>query len=107
LALGLPQVSSPDFSEWALHSIADSLWAREYYEQQRAKGKRHNTAIRALAFRWIRILFRCWKESKPYDEAIYQRALDARCPKKQLAPQAVELQWKNVAGFLKIAVKEA
>jgi hypothetical protein len=25
---------------------------------QRAKGKRRNTAIRALAFKWIRILFR-------------------------------------------------
>ena len=47
------------------------------------------------------------KERKPYDETIYQRELDARRPKKQLAAQAVELQWKNVAAFLKIAVKEA
>jgi hypothetical protein len=57
--------------------------------------------------KWVRILFRCWKERKPYDEAIYQRALDARRPKKQLAAPAVELQWKNVAGFLKIGIKEA
>jgi hypothetical protein len=39
--------------EWALHSIAYRPWARESYEQHRAKGKRHNTAVRALAFKWI------------------------------------------------------
>jgi hypothetical protein len=102
-----PKFLRQTFHEWALHSLAYSQWAREYYEQQRAKGKRHNTAIRTLAFKWIRILFRCWKERKPYDEPIYQRALDARRPKKQLAAPAVELQWKNVAGFLKIGIKEA
>ena len=59
---------SQTFHEWALHSIAYSDWPREYYEQQRAKGKRRNTAIRSLAFKWIRILFRCWKDRKPYDE---------------------------------------
>jgi len=102
-----PKFLRQTFHEWALHSIAYCQWAREYYEQQRAKGKRHNTAIRALAFKWIRILFRCWKERKPYDEAIYQRALDARRPKTQLAAPDEELKWKNVAGFLKIASKEA
>ena len=107
LALGLPQVSSPNLSRVALHSVAYCPWAREYYERQRAKGKLHNTAIRALAFKWIRILFRCWKERKPDDEAIYQRALDARRPKTQRAAPAEELQWENFAGFLKIAIKEA
>ena len=102
-----PKFLRQTFHEWALHSIPYCPWAREYYEQQRAKGKRHNTVIRALAFKWIRILFRCWKERTPYTEAIYQRALDARRPKTQLAAPAVELQWKNVAGFLKIAIKEA
>jgi hypothetical protein len=74
-----------------------------------AAGQRETAPHRdpCAAFKWIRILFRCWKERKPYDEAIYQRALDARRPKKQLAAQTVELQWKNVAGVLKIATKEA
>ena len=102
-----PKFLRQTFHEWALHSIAYSQWAREYYEQQRAKGKRRNTAIRSLAFKWIRILFRCWKERTPYDEAVYQRALDARRPKKQLPAQTVELQWKNVAGFSKLVVAEA
>jgi hypothetical protein len=34
-------------------------------------------------------------------------AHDARRPQTQLATPAVELQWKNVAGFLKIAINEA
>jgi transposase len=102
-----PKFLRQTFHEWALHSIAYSQWAREYYEQQRAKGKRRNTAIRSLAFKWIRILFRCWKERKPYDEAVYRRALDAHRPKKQPSAQPVELQWKNVAGFSKIVASEA
>ena len=102
-----PKFLRQTFHEWALHSIAYSDWAREYYEQQRAKGKRRNTAVRSLACKWIRILFRCWKDRKPYNEVVYQRALDARRPKKPLAAQPVELQWKNVAGFSKIGIAEA
>jgi hypothetical protein len=29
-------------------------------------------------FKWIRILFRCWKDRKPYDEMAYQQTLAAR-----------------------------
>jgi hypothetical protein len=61
--------------------------------------------IRALAFKWIRILFRCWKDCKPYDELTYQRALAARRPKPKAA-EAVELQWKSVAGFNKITIAQ-
>lgn len=102
-----PKFLRQTFHEWALHSIAYSQWAREYYEQQRAKGKRRNTAIRSLAFKWIRILFRCWKDRKPYDEAVYQRGLDAHRPKKPSPTPTVKLQWKNVAGFSKITIAEA
>ncbi len=100
-----PKFLRQTFHEWALHSIAYSNWAREYYERQRAKGKRRNTAIRSLAFKWIRILFRCWKTNKRYDEAAYKQALAAR-----RAPdphQPVKTQWKTVAGFRKIAAPEA
>jgi transposase len=98
-----PKFLRQTFHEWALHSIAYSDWAREYYEQQRAKGKRRNTAIRSLAFKWIRILFRCWKDRKPYDDAVYQRALAARRTSLPLTTAVVELEWKKVAGFSKIA----
>src|SRR5262245_20675351 len=69
-----------------------------------AKGKSRHAAIRSLAFKWIRILFRCWKQRQPYDELVYQRALAARRPKVQSAAQPVELQWKNVARFSKIVI---
>ena len=70
------------FHEWASHSIAFSPWAREYYQAQRDQGKGHHAAVRALAFKWIRILFRCWKAHTPYDEARYLRAVAARIPKQ-------------------------
>jgi transposase len=97
-----PKFLRQTFHEWALHSIAYSQWAREYYDQQRAKGKRRNTAIRSLAFKWIRILFRCWKDCKPYDEVAYQQALARRRPKPPTQEAPVQLQWKTVAGFSKI-----
>jgi len=34
--------------------------------------------IRALAFKWIRIVFRCWKSNTPYDESTYLKALKKR-----------------------------
>src|SRR5262249_56160803 len=45
------------FHEWAGHSIAQSVWARAYYQQQRERGNDHHAAVRALAFKWIRIVF--------------------------------------------------
>jgi len=32
---------------------------------QRAKGKPRHVAIRALAFKWLRILFLCWQARRP------------------------------------------
>jgi transposase len=61
--------------EWAGHSIRSSLWARAFYDSQRARGKSHWVALRALSFKWLRILFRCWKNGTPYDEQIYIEAL--------------------------------
>lgn len=63
------------FVEWAGLSVRYSFWAKAYYRQQESKGKPHNTIIRALAFKWIRILFRCWKTKTAYDESTYLEAL--------------------------------
>jgi len=84
-----------------VHSLSSSVWAKAYYDRQRASGKPRNTVIRALAFKWIRILFRCWKDHEPYCESTYQRALERH---QQLLGEtsAVKLQWKTSAGFRKI-----
>ena len=66
------------FVEWAGLTIRYSFWANAYYQQQMSKGKSHNTVIRALAFKWIRIAYRCWKNNTPYDESTYLNALKKR-----------------------------
>jgi len=66
------------FIEWARKTVKTSYWAGLYYEQQRAKGSSHQAAVRSLAFKWIRILFRCWKSRTPYDESKYLKALRKR-----------------------------
>ena len=73
-----PKFLRQTFHEWAGRSIAYSAWARAYYQQQRARGKAHHAAVRALAFKWIRILFRCWKKREAYDERVYLAALAKR-----------------------------
>jgi transposase len=73
-----PKFLRQTFHEWAGHSIAHSEWARNYYQLQRHRGKKHQAAVRALAFKWIRIVFRCWKDRVAYDESIYRAGLEKR-----------------------------
>jgi len=73
-----PTFVGQTFHEFAAQSLLQSPWAQAYYQQQRAKGADHHPAVRALAFKWIRIMFRCWKDRTPYDEARYQQALKRR-----------------------------
>lgn len=63
------------FQEFAGASIKYSVWSRAYYDQQRAHGAGHQAALRSLAFKWIRIIFRCWKNRQEYDEVKYLQAL--------------------------------
>jgi transposase len=66
------------FVEWVASSVPHSFWARAFYVSHRAKGASHNATIRALAFKWIRILFRCWVDRTPYNESRYLAALQKR-----------------------------
>lgn len=76
--LRCPKFVRQTFVEWAAHSIPYCYWADAYYRQQRAKGSSHQAAVRALAFKWIRIVYRCWQTRTPYDEARYLSALKRR-----------------------------
>jgi len=56
----------------ALTTFADnsrhtSRWAASVYQRARARGCRHQHAIRILARAWARILWRCWHDRTPYD----------------------------------------
>jgi transposase len=66
------------FIEWVGQTIPRSFWAKAFYEAYRARGGSHQAALRALAFKWIRILYRCWVDRLPYDESKYLMALQKR-----------------------------
>lgn len=66
------------FVEWAGQTIPRSFWAKAFYQSCRARGAPHQAALRALAFKWIRILHRCWVDRVPYDESRYLMALQKR-----------------------------
>jgi len=73
--LSCPKFILQTFHEFANYSRLYSVWARAYYEMLRERGKNHHTAVRALAFKWIRIMFRCWKDRTKYDEVKYIQSL--------------------------------
>jgi Transposase IS116/IS110/IS902 family len=73
-----PKFLRQTFAEWAAPSLPHANWARAFYEQQRAKGPAHQAARRALAFKWVRSVSRCWKDRTPYDEAPYLTTLKRR-----------------------------
>jgi transposase len=70
-----PKFDRQSFHEFARLSLAKCQWARNYVDYYTAKGKKFHTIIRALAYKWIRILFRCWKDRKPYNDDQYTAAL--------------------------------
>jgi transposase len=76
--LACPKFLRQSFQEFADRSRHWSDWARAFYQRQRDRGKGHHAAIGALAYKWIRILFRCWQSRTPYDEQRYLAALEKR-----------------------------
>jgi len=68
------------FHEFSDHARKWCPWSRAYYRQQRDRGMKHHAALRKLATRWIRILFRVWKNRVPYDPQRYLRQLRAKNP---------------------------
>ena len=73
-----PHFLRQTFHEFARLSVHKCQWARNYVDYYTDKGKEYHAIIRALAFKWIRILFRCWQNRTPYDEAKYMEALKKR-----------------------------
>jgi transposase len=57
--------------QWAFCSLRCSGWAREFYDAQRARGKTHHAALRALGNRWLEVLWHCLMRGQPYDEATH------------------------------------
>jgi transposase len=73
-----PKFVLQTFHEYARCSQRRCEWAQAYYDYLRAKGKAHHAALRALAFKWIRVLTRCWLDRQAYDDARYMATLRRR-----------------------------
>jgi transposase len=95
-----PKFHRQSFHEFAGESLYYSRWAAAYYLQQRRKGGSHHTAVRALAFKWQRVIWRCWQDRTPYDDARYEAVLRKRNSPVVALLDCVELgksPWKNPA----------
>lgn len=57
--------------QWAFTSLRTSGWARQFYDTQRSRGKKHHAALRALGNRWLEILWHCLTKDVPYDESVH------------------------------------
>ena len=73
-----PKFLRPTFQQFANWFVKWCRSAKAYYLKQRGRGNQHQAAIRALAYKWIRIIFRCWKEHIPYNDSLYIDSLRRR-----------------------------
>jgi transposase len=73
-----PHFTHQSFFEYASQSMLHCSWAKAFIQDQLARGKAYPTAIRALAFKWQRIMFVCWRDRVLYDETIYLQSLTRR-----------------------------
>lgn len=61
--------------QFSFSSLTKSIWARKFYDKQRAHGKTHTQALRALGNKWLKIIFRLWKDGLTYSEDVYLASL--------------------------------
>jgi hypothetical protein len=70
--------------QFARQSLQQSEWARAYYDRCRQRGHRHHHALRALAAKWLKIIFVLWSRQIAYDEN-YHLATIGRQHLRQIA----------------------
>jgi len=65
--------------EFALASVRFCPWARAFYDMHMPDDPKADkptyTVVRKLAFKWLRIIYRCWQTRTPYNEARYLESL--------------------------------
>jgi len=61
---------------FAYCSLNWSPWARKYYDKARQNGKRHYEALRLLAYKWTRIIFKLWQTGEVYSEEYHSKHLE-------------------------------
>lgn len=73
-----PMFMRQAFHEFARASIRYCRWAAAFVAMQREAGKSFHTAVRALAYKWQRILWKCWQSRSAYSDALYEAALQRK-----------------------------
>ena len=71
--------------QMAFSTLRHDPESREYYRHKMEQGKSHAHALRCLANRWIRIIFRMWKDGTTYDPAIFRQAQAEHRPRPKVA----------------------
>lgn len=64
----------------ARQSVRDSSWAKAYFDSQIDRGHAVARSYRALANRWLSIIWKLWQTGEPYDESVH---IDNRARKGQ------------------------
>lgn len=57
--------------QFAFVTLNRCLWARKYYDEKRKAGNSHAAALRALANKWVKIIFTIWRKRNLYQETIF------------------------------------
>lgn len=76
--LGCSKFARQSFHEFAGSSVLWCDWAKAYHDHLVDHGKTSHQAKRALAYKWIRIMFVCWKKRTPYQEEVFLKSLAQR-----------------------------
>jgi transposase len=70
---------------WADNSRHSSAWAASLYRRAIARGCDHPHAVRILARAWLRVLWRCWQDRKPYVATAHRAANTSAAALKEAA----------------------
>jgi transposase len=81
--------------EWAGQTVIYCPWAKAYYEKQKARRATHHAILRALAFKWLRILWCCWQKHEAYNQEQYLKQLEKR--RSPIAARARQLALEMAA----------
>ena len=57
--------------QFSFCTLTQSGWSKTFYDQQKAKGKTHASALRSLGDKWLKIIHHLWQKKISYDENIY------------------------------------
>lgn len=63
------------FMFWAYTSIRINPWSRLAYDDAKHRGQHHYRALRGIAARWARVLWRCWHDHQPYNPTRHLTAI--------------------------------